>query len=250
MSQPHPRRPRKPRNASRLGLRLGPRRSWCVALTLALAAALLTAGCATNTMLRENGYEAIQADDWPAAHTYFARAVRQDPRDGIAHYYLGRCELELGDPLAAQLALERAYTLKGKDPEFRDRILKHLAQALYEQGEYEKLNAFLGDVANESALTPDHLRHARYLVLMGDNDAAQLAFRKAAFFAPEGDPSAMIDIADFYQSIGDVPNERLALRYAYWIDPEAPDLGNRLRQVGVVPGPTAGAEPPRPEMLR
>ncbi|MEO0963561.1 MAG: tetratricopeptide repeat protein [Planctomycetota bacterium] len=218
---------------------------------LALAAvALLTAGCVTNTMLRENGYEAIQQDDWVTARDYFQRAVRQAPNDGIAHYYLGRCELELGDPLAAQLALERAYTLKGNDPAFRDRILDHLAQALYRQGEYEKLTTFLGNVANESALTRDHLRHANYLVAIGDNDAAQLAFRKAAFFAPEGDPSAMIDIADFYRSIGDVPNEALALRYAYWIDPDTPGLPDRLRQVGVVPGPTAAAEPPRPEMLR
>jgi len=227
------------------------RRFASLTLLLTLALALLPLpGCQTNAMLREKGYAAINQQDWADARDHFAQAVQQQPNDGIAHYYLGLAELRLGDPLAAQLALERAYTLRKDDPALRDRILDRLGDALYEQGEYEKLDGFLGDIANQTTDPKDHLRHARYLVRIGDNDAAQLAYRKAAYFAPDGDAGPMLAIAAFYKAIGDQPNQRRALQYAYWINPDAPGLTDRLRDVGVVPGPTAAAEPPRPELLR
>ncbi|MEM6312441.1 MAG: tetratricopeptide repeat protein [Planctomycetota bacterium] len=221
-----------------------------LAALLVAATLALIVGCQTSTMLREDGYAAINDGDWFAAQDAFQRATRKNPADGIAHYYLGLSHLRLGDPLAAQLSLERALALREDDADLRPRILDRLADALYQQQEYEKLTHFLGQTAAESGDTADYLRHANYLVATGDHDAAQLAFRKAAFFAPEGDTTALLAIADFYASIGDVPNQRRALQYAYWTDPQTPGIDDRLRQVGIVPGPTAAAEPPRPELMR
>ena len=57
----------------------------------------------------------------------FERAARIDPTNGFAYYYLGRARIELGDTGRAVGILEKAETLLGPYPEWRERAATLLA---------------------------------------------------------------------------------------------------------------------------
>lgn len=227
--------------------RFGSRGLSMVALALLLVA---LAGCETNLQIREQGHTARRQGDLAAAEAQYARAAQRDPTDPLAHYYLGLVKLEQGQPLEAQLALEKALAIKSADPEWTPRILDKLAEAIYRQNRPANLHAFLARTVRTYGSSRDYLRQAEYLAKTGDLDQAQLAYRKAAYFAPEGDATPYLAIAEFYESLNDVPNAVAALRYAYYVAPENPKVASMFRRFGVVPGPTVGQEPPKPEMLR
>ena len=146
--------------------------------------------------------------------------------------------------------MEKALALRQDDPKITPRILDRLAQAYYEQDRPENLTAFLARTAEFYGQPRDYLRQAKYLVKVGDVDSAKLAYRKAAYFAPSGDASPYIAIADFYISIDDQTNAATALRYGYYVNPKDGEVADRFRQLGLVPGPTQSLEPPKPEMLQ
>ena len=218
---------------------------FCCVLSL-----LLMAGCETNLRLRQKGYDALYQRDYATARSMYQKAIRRNPTDAEAQYYLGVVELKLDQPLRAQLALEKALELKSEDPELTPRILDKLAESLFQQGRMESLYAFLADTASNYGHTRDYLRQAQFMLMAGDLDGAKLAFNKAAYFADEDDITPYLAIADFYDSINDVPNAIVALQYAYWVNPNYPGLDNRFRKYGVVPGPTVAAKPPKPDLLR
>jgi tetratricopeptide (TPR) repeat protein len=226
-------------------------------MTITLTATLL-AGCVTNTMLREQGRDAIARGDLAAAEDAFAKALDRQPGDYRALYQLGRVNLEQGQPLEAQLQLERAITLteeaQGKDEDLpadlRSQILDALAQAYYDQQKYDRLTRYLADVAETTHDADDYLRLAQYQQRIGDIDAASVAYRKAALFAGTQRVEPYLEVAAFYRSIADKPNERIALRYAFHVDPQNEQVIRRLRELGIVPGPTAGLVPPRPDLSR
>jgi len=203
----------------------------------------------TAPLLRQRGFDAINAGNWPLAREEFAKAVAKSPDDAISQYYLGLAELKVGNPMAAQLALEKALSVAPNDPDLTPRILDRLAQAYYLQDRRDVLIGFLEQTSQASHHTRDYLRQANYLVKLGDVDSAELAYRKAAYFAPHGDNTPYIAIADFYMSLGDKENAVLALKYAYYVSPEDPQVASRMRSMGLVPGPTYREEPPKPAML-
>jgi tetratricopeptide (TPR) repeat protein len=61
------------------------------------------------------------------AERRFERATRIDPTNGFAYYWLGRSRVEAGDPAAAAGVLEKAESLLGPYPEWRDRAARLLA---------------------------------------------------------------------------------------------------------------------------
>ncbi len=228
---------------------------WNRSIRLLCMAIILTAGpvtfcgCESNLRLRQKGYNAIHIGDYATARTMYQQAVRNNPTDAEAQYYLGVVEMKLDNPLRAQLAFERALELKPDDEELTPRILDKLAESLYAQDRMESLYAFLADTTATYGRTRDFLRQSHYMIRAGDLDGAKLALNKAAYFAEKDDITPYLAIADFYESINDVPNAVVALQYAYWVNPNYPGLANRFRQFGVVPGPTVAAEPPKPELL-
>ncbi|MCC6680007.1 MAG: hypothetical protein IT445_03800 [Phycisphaeraceae bacterium] len=210
---------------------------------------LLAGGCQTNTSLREDGLVAYQGGDYPGAAAKFARAVELADNDYQSYYYLGRTQLKLGKYLDAQLNLERALALRSNDPVLTPNILDYLAEAYYQQNRPANLSAFLQKTASDYGTSRDFLRQGKYLAMIGDADGARVALRKAAYFAAAGDAEPYLAMADFYHQLNDLANEQVALRYAYYVNSKYPGLADRLRALGVVPGPTMALEPPRPEML-
>lgn len=222
---------------------------------LVIALMLPMVGCETTTMIRQKGYTAMRQGDLNLAHHHFARAAQKSPHDYLSHYYLGTVLLKQGRPQDAQLELERALVLRPYDPEMPERskdLRDKLAEAMFQQGpvRYDALHNFLDEQARYSGKPEDYIRQARYLAKTGDIDSAKLAYQKAAYFAPKGDATPYLAIADFYAEHNNIPEAVASLKYAYFVDPENPDVANGLRKYGIVPGPTVAVEPPKPELLR
>ncbi len=209
-----------------------------------LACVMGMAGCQSNPVLRLHGENAYKEGRYDVARQKFTKAVNRKSSDWKAHYYLGLVALKQGQPLEAQLSLERALSVRDSH-EITPEILDALAQALLDQGKYENLTAMLQQSADRYGTTRDYLRQATFLGKSGDVDGAKIAFQKAIRFARKDDPSPFIALADFYDSLGAGAEALMALRQAYYITPEDPKLADRIRQHGMVPGPTVAIEPQR-----
>ncbi len=229
-------------------------------ITLALAALatgglLLSAGCETNMMKRDKGVEYMSQGQYDRAEAKFQDLMEKAPTDYRNQFFLGVNYLKKGEPLQAQVALERALTLAPETSNILEDILDHLAEAYLQQGRFDSLSAFLQKTATYYGETDDYLRQATYLAKAGDIDGARTAFKKAAAFADRRDPTPYVEAALFFEQIGDIPSAVDTLRYAYYVDwldrsTTDPRIGEMLRKYGVVPGPTVAAEPPKPELFR
>ena len=221
------------------------RTGWTGLLTAGLLACVMgTAGCQSNPVLRLHGENAYNDGQYDLARQKFTKAVNQKSSDWKAHYYLGLIALKQGQPLEAQLSLEKALSVRDSHIITPD-ILDALAQSLLDQGKHENLAAMLQQATDRYGTTRDYLRQATFLGKSGDVDGAKIAFQKAIRFARHDDPSPFIKLADFYDSLGAGAEALMALRQAYYITPEDPVLADRIRQHGMVPGPTIAIEPQR-----
>jgi tetratricopeptide (TPR) repeat protein len=206
-------------------------------LTMA-AGVLALAGCALpNEELRDRASTALFQHDIARADRLLTQAVEQKPTDWEAQFMLGKIRLEEGKYAQAQLLLEQALALHGEQSQTPE-ILDALAEAMYRQGDRAGLAGFLKQTASERQRPRDFIRQAWYLSKIGDPDGAALALKKAAAMAGKNNPYPYLEMADFYTEVNDTDNAILALRRAYTISPHNPQIAARLRQLGVVPGPT------------
>lgn len=216
--------------------------SWRV-LPLLLVALMLTACAVPNSVLRKRAAQAVAEGKPQRAQTLLERALEQDRTDWEAHYALGRVLLD-GDPLGAQLHIERAMTLQPSGPR-TPAMTDALAEALYRQGKHEQALAMLEQAIDEQEVSAAYLRLGRYAATIGDVDGAVLAFRQAAAVADGDDVEPYRVMWRFYESIGDAGNALRMLRMAYGLRPDDPTFAMALRRYGIVPGPTAALTPER-----
>ncbi len=211
------------------------------ALGIALSVWLVTAavGCEPNPTLRKQGMSALRRGSVRWAENRFEKALRQDPTDWKSLYYLGLVRLEQQLPLQAELLLGQSLILREDHSESAD-ILDALAESLYRQGPggTTKLHALLARTTKNKGGSRDFLRQGAYLTKIGDMDGAKMAYHKAAYFAPPGDTAPLVALADFSNLIGDHDAAVDALRQAYSVDPDNQHVAERLREHGLVPGPT------------
>jgi len=220
-------------------------------MALVLAVGLLfSVGCETAVMLRDKGEIAYNGQRYQQAESYYQRSLDKRPESWASQWGLGKTYLAMDRPRAAEIALEHAYELRG-DHEETPEILDDLAAAYYMQGNRETtLRSFLAETTRRYQRSEAFLRQGEHLAKLGDVDAAVVAYRKAGYFADDGDSEPFVKMADFYESVGDSANAVQALRFAYWMDPETPGIAQRFRKYGVVPGPTVGLEPPRAQKVK
>lgn len=220
------------------------------AMVLGLLGGLTVTGCKNNVVYRELGYESYRQQDYFTAAEQFQTAVNKKPADYRSQYYLGLSNLKLNKPIPAQTPLEQALALRPDDPQWTPKIADALAETYYQQERFETLYGFLDNMIQTYSQQPvDFLRKAKYLGLLGDADGQKTALQKAAYFAVPGDTSPYLAIADFYAAVNDTPNEIQALRFAYYVDPTNDTVKDRLRGLGIVPGPTIADAPPKPELI-
>jgi len=212
--------------------------------TLVIILGLSSTGCDTQSkaLLRSEGWTAIQEGRWDDAESMLTKAVAASPGDWRANYLLARVRLHQGRALDAQLLLEHALT---QNPAGEDtpKVQDAMAEALYQQGQKLALTTFLEQASARTHAMTDYLRQAKYLGQIGDTDGTRRAFRLACTFADPQDPKPYLALADYYDSIGDRQRAINALRYAYYLTPDSQGLINKLRNWGVVPGPTFGLKP-------
>lgn len=202
---------------------------------------LSSVGCQTmTTSARINrGTDAYKQGRYDDAAVALSSAVEQSPTSWKAQYMLGLTRLKQGFYFQARTALERAWVLRSESSESRY-IVDALAEATLLQGEYDSLYATLDRACRIYGRGYDYLRKAIYLKHAGDMDNAALAFEKASQLMPPDDNRAFVEAANFYLEMGETEREILALRRAYYINPNDLEVANRLRRHGIVPGPTIG----------
>lgn len=207
------------------------------------------------------GYRAYRDGNMDLAQDHFESAVYHRAGDWRSHYYLGLIGLEhLNDPLYASRHLEIAYEIRVAKADVRSgdtnpyqptapwpnrgQIVEALAQSLHRQDDTARLFAFLHDVADQYGHSQDYMRLARYFYKAGDPDGARTAYLQATRAAEPGDAHPFVALADFYDTLGDRGAALQELRKAYFVNPDHPGLGDKIRAHGLVPGPTV-ALPPR-----
>lgn len=124
---------------------------------------------------------ALKKGDLKAAQIDLRNAVRADPQNGEAHYWLGRVTLELGDPVASQREATAARE-RGFDPH---QSVPLLAQALLAQSKFDELLETLKPQGQDPALDASILVSRGYAeVGLKRPVDAQKSFAEAEQVAP------------------------------------------------------------------
>ena len=211
----------------------------------ALSVLLFCAGCESNAYLRKIGQDALAEGRIDSAEPALRRAIDQDPTDWKAQFLLGQVLLKKSEPFEARQILENALASRLDVHEKTSEIIDALAEAVYQEGDHDRLVNVLENACRDYGTPYDFLRQGRYLTRAGDVDGAVLAYRKAARFAGRGDVRAYLKMADLFASLGDRPRAVEELRTALAAAPNHRLVYEKLREFGVVPGPTLVDAAPR-----
>lgn len=210
-------------------------------VTIALMATMT--GCATGprpvTSLREDGDWHYKRGEFDQAVTYYRQIANRYPGDWQAQHRYGRCELKLGNIFEARQALEIAHTRRPGHVG----IVDALSEAMFLQGDENRLFAFLRERAESTQTAEAYLRQARYMIEMGDADSARTAIRTAILIDDGQTVLPYLQAATFAERIGDIEQAVIRLRQAYAIDPYDEVVKTRLRDLGEIPGPTLAMPP-------
>lgn len=218
-----------------------------MAAVLGLGVMLFAVGCFNPPGERFRSRKAMAAGDYSQAEQRLIACLDYNPADWEAHYLLGEVYLKQDRAVEAQSELEQALAVQDRDKSDTPKILDALAESLYQQKRYEQLYLFLDEQISRYEGWEDYARKARFLAKANDIDGAALAYRQAAYFSRNEDASIYVEIADFYEGIGDYNKAIQSLKWAYFIDDERKDVPAAFRRMGVVPGPTQKEQPPQPD---
>ena len=133
--------------------------------------------------------------------------------------------------LACELEPENATYVEG------------LSQALFEAGEYADVYELLRWRTEQPGLSSDYIRLGRFAAKMGDVDEARTALRTAARLVGGRTVEPHLALADFYRSIGDSEMELVRLKMALYVDLANEQVNSRVRELGLIPGPTLAEVP-------
>lgn len=215
-------------------------------LMLGLCTVTLLGGCYNPPLERERAKRSLDAGNYGSAESRLLVLVDRERTDWEAHYLLGLTYLAQDRPVAAQSELEEALAVRDRDKDNTPLILDAIAEAIFQQGRYAQLYLFLDDQIDRYEGWEDYARKARFLDKASDIDGAALAYRQAAYFSRNESADIYVEIADFYEKLGDYDKAVQSLKWAYYIDEDREDLPGRFRGLGVVPGPTLKEQPPQP----
>jgi tetratricopeptide (TPR) repeat protein len=205
-------------------------------LLITTSATLFLAGCGqpSTTALMEKGSFAMWQGRWSDAATSYSEITRLHPGDWEAHYHLGQCLLELGDPQSASASLEIANTVVPTNTEVSDL----LAESYLAAGDENKLYTFLEQQATEQQTVRAWTRLAEYAMAISDPDNATMAINKAIALDAGATAKPYIVAASFAEQLGDDTLAIQRWKEAWAADPNNPQIADALRGHGEVPGPT------------
>ncbi len=219
-----------------------------LALVLICSVAAITPGCtvtkkvrstlAANEILVQAG-AAEDKGDYEKAYELWTEFVDRRPHEAFGEFRLGRVELILGKYTDAANHLRIAHDLKPGNVEY----IETLAEALARSGQHAELLSLLRSTVNEGEEGSGYLRLAKYAAQSGMMDEARESLLTAVALHGGTSPVPHLAMADFAREIGDLETEIRSLRYALWFDPADAVILARIRQLGVIPGPSLALDP-------
>lgn len=211
-------------------------RAGLVGVGLCVAALALT-GCAGKRPLNrveEDGDRAFSKGQYDRALADYLEYVERRPGSGEVRHKLALSLLEVKQPA---LAIEHAWVAFDDEPR-NDAYVETLATALFQAGRSEELLKLLRDQVDDRGRVEDYLRLGKYSAMAGDPDGAELAYMTAAKLDRGQSMKPQLELARFYNSIGDRSSAYERLRMALFFDPQNAEVYREIRALGEVPGPS------------
>jgi tetratricopeptide (TPR) repeat protein len=152
----------------------------------------------------EEGSNAYQQMEYADALTSFRRAVERDPQRAIAHGWVSRVALVMGDTSGAEAEAQAAIKVAGADISPRERLFAEavLADARNDrqtaEGRYKALAALTRDSAD------DQLELASFLKRQSRNDQAVEAYHEV-LKRDGGIARVHVDLCQLYAVLNDYP---------------------------------------------
>jgi tetratricopeptide (TPR) repeat protein len=222
-----------------------PRAARAAVLSLCVAAAVASSGCAemvaSSKHSREAGQRLYAEGNYVDAAGAYRNAVRKDPLDYRAYYGMGQSYDATKSYYQAIQAYQTALDVQKRtapgreDTAMRVKIIDALAQAMA-RGYDRTLQA--GGTPNQPQTAEAKYIQAKAFAYMGDADSAIETYRQASLI----DKKDFAIAKDFGLYLEQIPGKRedaaRQLKKAYQLNQKDPEVVAALRRVGVVPGPS------------
>lgn len=219
-------------------------RTHSILTTLAIVAMVGLTACNRNTRttadVRAAGNRAYAQGDYATALAEYRLLTEEHPFSPRAKFDVGRTLLAMGNAREAAAELEIAYRVDPTVPE----LLETMTDAFVAANRHDDLFAILQSRARQSGDIADWTRLGVAMQRVGSMDEADAAFRTAARIDGGKSAEPQLRLAQFYQAIGDEEREMQRLRAVMYIDPANESARQRLRELGITPGPTLAIQPP------
>jgi putative PEP-CTERM system TPR-repeat lipoprotein len=162
---------------------------------------------------------ALNKGDIRTAQIDLRNAVRADPQNAEAHYWLGRVAFELGDPVAAEREAQAAAD-RGFDPLLANRLL---GQALLAQNKFDTLLQTMQPGGKNANLDATILVFRGYAEIGLQQPAlAQKAFNDAEQQAPNAVEPLLAE-ARLLAARGDMNGAQAKIDHAISVQPKSPE---------------------------
>ena len=211
-----------------------------------VGSALFAGGCNSEAGVlpdnaRKQGIKLYDSGKYTDAAGSFQNAVREDPRDYVAFYYLGESYSALKSYQQAIQAYRSSLdtidlTREGRlDKPFRMKIMDGLAGAIAKSDNREAEITTQTAGGKESA--QNVLVVAKVHRLTGDADAALESYNRATLLEPKNFLAAK-EYGLYLAQLGQNQQAEVMLRRAYTLNGDDQQVNDALRKLGVIPGPT------------
>jgi tetratricopeptide (TPR) repeat protein len=211
------------------------------ALLLGSALLMVVGGCADNiTFSKDSDREGIKLynqQKYAEAAGAFRNAIRQNPRDYRAQYYMGASLDALGQYQEAILAYKAGLdvmhtSLEGKvDAPFREKMLDALATDIARSADRDTEIQSLTKRAAADRNAENYLLLARINRNVGDPDSAIEAYKQGAAVDPNNF-YLLKEYGLYLQQLGLNQKAEPVLRQAYAINNQDDQVAAALRQAG------------------
>lgn len=186
---------------------------------LLLGAAIGAWPLAANADYLSSAQQALKKGDIRGAEIDLRNAVRADPQNAAAHYWLGRVSFQLGDPVAGEREAEAAAA-RGFDPQLAARLL---GESLLAEGKYNDLLQKMQPNGKSADLDATMLVFRGYAEIgLKQPDLAQQDFEQAQKRAPNSVEPLLAE-ARLLISRGDIAGASARIDHAVAVQPKSPE---------------------------
>jgi Tfp pilus assembly protein PilF len=213
-----------------------------------VAAASFTGCIQTSEMItfsaqqRAKGIEFYDQQNIEKATGAFRDAVRQNPRDYISFYYLGKIYADAGNEQLASQSFRASLRVKsqtdeGQSDEVMDTPITDAAAMFTAKAQSRDAEiAAWEQLAQTSRSAIDWLVVAKTYAFSGDGDSAIASYDRAVMLDPNN-LHVLKPFGLYLEKIGQKQRADAVLRRAYQLNQEDAEVNDGLRRLGIIPGP-------------